>query len=170
MIDVLRCINKFTMNYFSFRTSARRLIATEVTSLEDVYWLEDSRAMQILGKDFTTWNQVRQKLPTSKSQLEALKAELWSTVVKTSNHQDAWTYGGMLVVSVSVAGLVIYSKLNVSISRVTNGKSLFIPTCTNNMNADNLGSHDRSIVSARSTTFIVTVCYGKVSDAIKLSG
>lgn len=83
-----------------------RLIATEVTSLEDVYWLEDSRAMQILGKDFTIWNQVRQKLPTSKSQLEALKAELWSTVVKTSNHQDAWTYGGMLVVSVSVAGLV----------------------------------------------------------------
>jgi len=82
------------------------LIATEVTSLEDVYWLEDSRAMQILGKDFTIWNQVRQKLPTSKSQLEALKAELWSTVVKTSNHQDAWTYGGMLVVSVSVAGLV----------------------------------------------------------------
>ena len=83
------------------------MIATEVTSLEDVYWLEDSRAMQILGKDFTIWNQVRQKLPTSKSQLEALKAELWSTVVKTSNHQDAWTYGGMLVVSVSVAGLVI---------------------------------------------------------------
>lgn len=82
------------------------MIATEVTSLEDVYWLEDSRAMQILGKDFTIWNQVRQKLPTSKSQLEALKAELWSTVVKTSNHQDAWTYGGMLVVSVSVAGLV----------------------------------------------------------------
>ncbi|CAG9797240.1 unnamed protein product [Chironomus riparius] len=83
-----------------------RLIATEVTSLEDVYWLEDSRAMQILGKDFTIWNQVRQKLPTSKSQLEALKAELWSTVVKSSNHQDAWTYGGMLVVSVSVAGLI----------------------------------------------------------------
>lgn len=82
------------------------MIATEVTSLEDVYWLEDSRAMQILGKDFTIWNQVRQKLPTSKSQLEALKAELWSTVVKSSNHQDAWTYGGMLVVSVSVAGLV----------------------------------------------------------------
>lgn len=91
------------------------MIATEVTSLEDVYWLEDSRAMQILGKDFTIWNQVRQKLPTSKSQLEALKAELWSTVVKTSNHQDAWTYGGMLVVSVSVAGLVnIHFKLELN--------------------------------------------------------
>lgn len=59
-----------------------------------------------MGKDFGAWNHVRQKLPTSKAQLEILKAELWSTVVKTSNHKDAWTYGGMLVVSVSVAGLV----------------------------------------------------------------
>lgn len=83
-----------------------RLIAIEVASLEDVYWLEDSRASQILGKDFAAWNHARQKLPTSKSQLEIVKAELWSTVVKTSNHKDAWTYGGMLVVSVSVAGLV----------------------------------------------------------------
>ncbi len=68
--------------------------------------MEDSRASQILGKDWHVWSQARQKLPTSKSQLEALKAELWSTVVKTSQHQDAWTWGGMLVVSVSVAGLV----------------------------------------------------------------
>ena len=68
--------------------------------------MEDSRAGQILGKDFSTWSLARQKLPTSKSQLEALKAELWSTVVKTSHHQDAWKWGGMLVVSVSVAGLV----------------------------------------------------------------
>lgn len=83
-----------------------RLIAIEVTSIEDCYWFEDSRASQIFGKDFAAWNHARQKLPTSKSQLEALKAELWSTVVKTSNHQDAWTWGGMLVVSVSVAGLV----------------------------------------------------------------
>lgn len=83
-----------------------RLIAIEVTSIEDCYWFEDSRASQIFGKDFAAWNRARQKLPTSKSQLEALKAELWSTVVKTSNHQDAWTWGGMLVVSVSVAGLV----------------------------------------------------------------
>lgn len=70
----------------------------------------DSRASQILGKDFGAWNQARQKLPTSKAQLEILKAELWSTVVKTSNHKDAWTYGGMLVVSVSVAGLVTLGK------------------------------------------------------------
>lgn len=89
-----------------------RLISIEVTSLEDVYWLEDSRASQILGKDFAAWNHVRQKLPTSKAQLEILKAELWSTVVKTSNHKDAWTYGGMLVVSVSVAGLVTLGKFN----------------------------------------------------------
>jgi apoptosis-resistant E3 ubiquitin protein ligase 1 len=84
-----------------------RLISIEVSSLEDVYWLEDSRASQILGKDFLAWQNARQKLPTSKAQLEILKAELWSTVVKTSNHKDAYTMpGGMLVVSVSVAGLV----------------------------------------------------------------
>ncbi|XP_310176.3 apoptosis-resistant E3 ubiquitin protein ligase 1 isoform X2 [Anopheles gambiae] len=83
-----------------------RLVAIEVTALEDVYWLEDSRASQILGKDWPIWSSARQKLPTSKANLEALKADLWSTVVKSSQHQDAWTWGGMLVVSVSVAGLV----------------------------------------------------------------
>ncbi|XP_050076858.1 apoptosis-resistant E3 ubiquitin protein ligase 1 isoform X4 [Anopheles maculipalpis] len=83
-----------------------RLVAIEVTALEDVYWLEDSRASQILGKDWPIWSAARQKLPTSKANLEALKADLWSTVVKSSQHQDAWTWGGMLVVSVSVAGLV----------------------------------------------------------------
>lgn len=52
------------------------------------------------------WSQARQNLPTSKPLLETLKSDLWSTVVKSSQHQDAWTWGGMLVVSVSVAGLV----------------------------------------------------------------
>lgn len=74
--------------------------------MEDVYWLEDSRARQILGKDSAIWSEARQKLPTSKTLLELLKADLWSTIVKSSQHQDAWTWGGMLVVSVSVAGLV----------------------------------------------------------------
>ncbi|XP_055709347.1 apoptosis-resistant E3 ubiquitin protein ligase 1 isoform X1 [Phlebotomus papatasi] len=83
-----------------------RLVAIEVVSLEDVYWLEDPRARQILGKDWSVWSGARQSLPTSKPQLETLKANLWSTVVKSSQHQDAWTWGGMLVVSVSVAGLV----------------------------------------------------------------
>ncbi|XP_030382842.1 apoptosis-resistant E3 ubiquitin protein ligase 1 isoform X4 [Scaptodrosophila lebanonensis] len=84
----------------------QRLLAVEVASLEDVYWLEDSRASKILGKDWQIWSAARQNLPTSKAQLDALKAQLWSTVVKSSQHQDAWTWGGMLVVSVSVAGLV----------------------------------------------------------------
>ncbi|XP_032294052.1 apoptosis-resistant E3 ubiquitin protein ligase 1 isoform X6 [Drosophila virilis] len=84
----------------------QRLLAVEVASLEDVYWLEDSRASKILGKDWQLWSTARQGLPTSKAQLDALKAQLWSTVVKSSQHQDAWTWGGMLVVSVSVAGLV----------------------------------------------------------------
>lgn len=83
-----------------------RLLTVEVASLEDVYWLEDSRASKILGKDWQVWSEARQKLPTSKTQLDAMKANLWSTVVKSSHHQDAWTWGGMLVVSVSVAGLV----------------------------------------------------------------
>lgn len=83
-----------------------RLVSIEVSSLEDVYWLEDSRTIQLFGKDWQIWSQARQNLPTSKSQLESLKSDLWSTVVKSSQHQDAWTWGGMLVVSVSVAGLV----------------------------------------------------------------
>ncbi|XP_014274256.1 apoptosis-resistant E3 ubiquitin protein ligase 1 isoform X1 [Halyomorpha halys] len=83
-----------------------RLLQEDVTSLEDVYWLEDSRARFLLGKDFPTWSTARQALPVSKEDLSSLKAELWSAVVKSSHHQDAWTFGGMLVVSVSVAGLV----------------------------------------------------------------
>uniref|UniRef100_A0A1B6E4C8 SAM domain-containing protein n=1 Tax=Clastoptera arizonana TaxID=38151 RepID=A0A1B6E4C8_9HEMI len=83
-----------------------RLLQEDVTSLEDVYWLEDSRARFLLGKDFAVWSTARQSLPVSKEDLGQLKAELWSAVVKNSQHQDAWTFGGMLVVSVSVAGLV----------------------------------------------------------------
>lgn len=83
-----------------------RLLQEDVTSLEDVYWLEDSRARFLLGKDFPTWSAARQALPVSKEDLSSLKADLWSAVVKSSHHQDAWTFGGMLVVSVSVAGLV----------------------------------------------------------------
>lgn len=83
-----------------------RLLQVDVSSLEDVYWLEDSRARSIVGKDFSPWTAARQALPTSKDDLENLKADLWSAVVKNSQHEDAWTWGGMLVVSVSVAGLV----------------------------------------------------------------
>lgn len=78
----------------------------EVSSLEDVYWLEDSQASKVLGKDADAWSKVRQQLPTSKTQLETLKAELWSRIVKSSQHQDAWTWGDVLVVSMSFAGLI----------------------------------------------------------------
>ncbi|XP_043473097.1 apoptosis-resistant E3 ubiquitin protein ligase 1 isoform X1 [Leptopilina heterotoma] len=84
----------------------QRIMQMEVVSLEDVYWVEDNAARSALGKDLPKWVQARQTLPTSKEDLEALKADLWSSVVKNSQHQDAWTWGGMLVVSVSVAGLV----------------------------------------------------------------
>ena len=70
-----------------------RLLQAEVVSLEDVYWLEDSRALQLTGKDFPLWSAARQTLPTSKDQLERFKSELWSAVVKESQHEDAWTWG-----------------------------------------------------------------------------
>ncbi|XP_043667543.1 apoptosis-resistant E3 ubiquitin protein ligase 1 isoform X2 [Vespula pensylvanica] len=84
----------------------QKLMQMDVMSLEDVYWVEDTAAQATLGKDLQRWIQARQALPTSKRDLETLKADLWSAVVKNSQHQDAWTWGGMLVVSVSVAGLV----------------------------------------------------------------
>lgn len=62
-------------------------------SLEDVYWVEDNAARAALGKDLPRWTQARQTLPTSKEDLETLKADLWSAVVKNSQHQDAWTWG-----------------------------------------------------------------------------
>lgn len=65
----------------------------EVVSLEDVYWVEDHAARAALGKDLAKWTQARQELPTSKEDLAALKADLWSSVVKNSQHQDAWTWG-----------------------------------------------------------------------------
>lgn len=70
-----------------------RLMQMEVMSLEDVYWVEDNAARAALGKDLPRWIQARQTLPTSKEDLEALKADLWSAVVKNSQHQDAWTWG-----------------------------------------------------------------------------
>ncbi|XP_043274766.1 apoptosis-resistant E3 ubiquitin protein ligase 1 isoform X2 [Venturia canescens] len=84
----------------------QKLMQMEVVSLEDVYGVQDNEVRGVLGKDLQRWIQARQTLPTSKDILEALKADLWSSVVKNSQHQDAWTWGGMLVVSVSVAGLV----------------------------------------------------------------
>lgn len=65
----------------------------EVMSLEDVYWVEDNAVRAALGKDLPRWIQARQTLPTSKEDLETLKADLWSAVVKNSQHQDAWTWG-----------------------------------------------------------------------------
>lgn len=71
-----------------------RLLQMEVTSLADVYWFDDNVAARAtFGKDLTRWLQARQTLPTSKENLEALKADLWSAVVKNSQHQDAWTWG-----------------------------------------------------------------------------
>jgi hypothetical protein len=65
----------------------------EVVSLEDVYWVEDNVVRATLGKDLPRWILARQTLPTSKEDLDVLKAELWSSVVKNSQHQDAWTWG-----------------------------------------------------------------------------
>jgi len=71
-----------------------RLLQMEVTSLADVYWFDDNVAARTtFGKDLPRWLQARQTLPTSKENLETLKADLWSAVVKNSQHQDAWTWG-----------------------------------------------------------------------------
>lgn len=101
-----RLILRQWLQSLSLQHHHHRLLQEDVTSLEDVYWLEDSRARYLLGKDFAVWSTARQSLPVNKEDLTQLKAELWSAVVKNSQHQDAWTFGGMLVVSVSVAGLV----------------------------------------------------------------
>jgi hypothetical protein len=69
-----------------------RLAQLEVAALEDVYWLEDSRARPALGKDFLSWTTARQALPTSKEQLDRLKDELWTEVVKTDGHAS-WSWG-----------------------------------------------------------------------------
>lgn len=90
------------------------LLSIDVVSLEDVYWLEGTQANKLLGKDAELWSKARQKLPTSKSMLESLKADLWSTIVKSSEHQDAWTWGDVLVVTVSVAGLVTLAAMTQS--------------------------------------------------------
>ncbi|KAI5745246.1 hypothetical protein M8J76_009483 [Diaphorina citri] len=88
------------------RLILRQLLQDDVISLEDVYWVDDTKAHLIFGRKFSKWSEARLSLPASKDSLGILKEELWSTVVKSSDHQDAWTLGGMLVVSVSVAGLV----------------------------------------------------------------
>lgn len=71
----------------------------EVMSLEDVYWVADNAARVALGKDLPRWIEARQTLPTSKEDLETLKADLWSAVVKNSQHQHAWTWGTLFVES-----------------------------------------------------------------------
>ncbi|XP_068632769.1 apoptosis-resistant E3 ubiquitin protein ligase 1 [Battus philenor] len=116
-----------------------KLLSLDVSSLEDVYWLEDSTARHVLDpKDFGTWSAARQSLPTGKEALQTLKADLWSAVVKNSKHQDAWTWGGMLVVSVSVCGLVTLAAMTQpslapeakhSLLQYVTGKYLHPPSC-----------------------------------------
>ncbi|KAG7305871.1 hypothetical protein JYU34_008414 [Plutella xylostella] len=116
-----------------------RLLSLDVSSLEDVYWLEDKTARHALdAKDFAPWSAARRSLPTGKEELQTLKADLWSAVVKNSRHQDAWTWGGMLVVSVSVAGLVTLAAVTQpalapeakhSLLQYVTGKYLHPPSC-----------------------------------------
>nr|XP_037870320.1 apoptosis-resistant E3 ubiquitin protein ligase 1 isoform X2 [Bombyx mori] len=116
-----------------------KLLSLDVTSLEDVYWLEDTTARHVLDpKDFGSWSAARHSLPTGKEALQTLKMELWSTVVKNSKHQDAWTWGGMLIVSVSVCGLVTLAAMTQpslapeakhSLLQYVTGKYLHPPSC-----------------------------------------
>lgn len=80
--------------YFFQSYQPKLLSLLEVAGLEDVYWVGDSEARRIFSSDdFKRWSEARQKLPASKPLLDQLKADLWSEVVKGSNHQDAWTWG-----------------------------------------------------------------------------
>ncbi|XP_060803597.1 apoptosis-resistant E3 ubiquitin protein ligase 1 [Amyelois transitella] len=116
-----------------------KLLSLDVASLEDVYWLEDSTTRHVIDpKDFAAWSAARQSLPTGKEALQTLKADLWSAVVKSSKHQDAWTWGGMLVVSVSVCGLVTLAAMTQpslapeakhSLLQYVTGKYLHPPSC-----------------------------------------
>ncbi|XP_022116720.1 apoptosis-resistant E3 ubiquitin protein ligase 1 [Pieris rapae] len=116
-----------------------KLLSLDVSSLEDVYWLEDSIARHVIdAKDFNAWSLARQSLPTGKEELQSLKNELWNTVVKSSKHQDAWTWGGMLIVSVSVCGLVTLAAMTQpslapeakhSLLQYVTGKYLHPPSC-----------------------------------------
>ncbi|XP_052123862.1 apoptosis-resistant E3 ubiquitin protein ligase 1 isoform X1 [Frankliniella occidentalis] len=134
-----RLILRRWLNQLGLGQYYHRLIHADVTALEDVYWLEDNRAQQLVGKDFALWSAARQTLPSSKDQLEWLKTELWSGVVKESQHEDAWTWGGMLVVSVSVAGLVTLAAMTqpslapeakTSLLQYVTGKYLLPSNCT----------------------------------------
>lgn len=87
-------LTKRAANDINLNNCISRLQQLEVASLEDVYWFEQTK---VLGKDADLWSKVRQKLPTSKSQLETMKADLWSTIVKTSSHNDAWAWGDVAV-------------------------------------------------------------------------
>ncbi|XP_050668968.1 apoptosis-resistant E3 ubiquitin protein ligase 1 isoform X2 [Leptidea sinapis] len=116
-----------------------KLLTLDVSSLEDVYWLEDSTARHVIeSKDFNAWSLARQSLPTGKEELQCLKNDLWNTVVKNSKHQDAWTWGGMLIVSVSVCGLVTLAAMTQpslapeakhSLLQYVTGKYLHPPSC-----------------------------------------
>ncbi|XP_061383208.1 apoptosis-resistant E3 ubiquitin protein ligase 1-like isoform X1 [Danaus plexippus] len=116
-----------------------KLLSLDVSSLEDVYWVEDSAARHVIEpKDFSVWSTARQSLPTGKEALQSLKSDLWSAVVKSSKHQDAWTWGGMLVVSISVCGLVTLAAMTQpslapeakhSLLQYVTGKYLHPPSC-----------------------------------------
>lgn len=116
-----------------------RLLSLDVTSIEDVYWLEDSAARHALeARDFSSWSAARQSLPTTKEGLYTLKADLWNAVVKNCRHPDAWAWGGMLVVSASVAGLVTLAAMTQpslapeakhSLLQYVTGKYLHPPNC-----------------------------------------
>lgn len=73
--------DEFFINFF---LSFLRLTKEEVNSLEDVYSLDDSKAHEILGRNFAIWSRGRQMLPNTKEALETLKLDLWSNLVDSS--------------------------------------------------------------------------------------
>lgn len=133
-----------------------RLLNLEVTSLEDVYWLEDTKAKSILQKDFAKWSAARQSLPISKQRLETLKADLWSEVVKSSSHQDAWTWGPWCCSPLKRTNRCRYRR---HVGRFCFGCRF-----------GDVSSNDSTVFGSRSQAFAPPVCHGKVSSAVELQG
>ena len=137
----------------------------EVMSLEDVYWVEDTAARAALGKDLPRWTQARQMLPTSKEDLETLKADLWSAVVKNSQHQDAWTWG---IISFPLF-FVNSSTANANFRR--NWRNNFLPFMPRRWNVggfrvsgrvSDTGCYDTASSGTRGEAFPAAICDWKI--------
>lgn len=60
-----------------------RLYKEDVHSLEDVIFVHDAKAHEILGKDYAAWTRGRQMLPSTNEAMAIFKLDLWENFVNT---------------------------------------------------------------------------------------